>query len=64
VADAVAAVRSPVIEVHLTNISAREEFRHKSLVSRSCAGTITGLGLDGYRLATEALKKICEVKDK
>lgn len=64
VADAVAAVKSPVIEVHLTNISAREEFRHKSLVSRSCAGTITGLGLDGYRLATEALKKICEVKDK
>mgnify|MGYP000853456910 FL=1 len=64
VADAVAAVSSPVIEVHLTNISAREEFRHKSLVSRSCAGTITGLGLDGYRLATEALKKICDTSDK
>lgn len=64
VADAVAAVSSPVIEVHLTNIAAREEFRHKSLVSRNCAGTITGLGLDGYRLATEALIKICREKNK
>ncbi len=54
-ADAVSAVKAPVIEVHITNISAREEFRHTSLVGRYCAGSITGLGLDGYRLAVEAI---------
>jgi len=54
-ADAVASVKTPVIEVHITNISAREEFRHTSLVGRYCAGSITGLGLDGYRLAVEAI---------
>lgn len=54
-ADAVSAVKAPVIEVHITNISAREEFRHMSLVGRYCAGSITGLGLDGYRLAVEAV---------
>lgn len=58
IADGVASVKTPVIEVHITNISAREEFRHKSLVGRFCAGTITGLGLDGYRLAVEALMNI------
>ncbi len=58
IADAVAAVRSPVIEVHITNVAAREEFRHNSLVGRYCAGSIVGLGLDGYRLAIEALKEI------
>lgn len=55
VADAVASVKVPVIEVHITNIAAREEFRHNSLVGRYCAGSIIGLGLDGYRLAVEAL---------
>ncbi len=55
IADAVASVKTPVIEVHITNISAREEFRHSSLVGRYCAGSIIGFGLDGYRLATEAL---------
>jgi len=54
----VAAVKSPVIEVHITNIAAREEFRHNSLVGRYCAGSIVGLGLDGYRLAIEALKEM------
>jgi 3-dehydroquinate dehydratase-2 len=58
IADAVASIKAPVIEVHITNISAREEFRHSSLVSRYCAGTITGLGLDGYRLAIDALIEI------
>jgi len=58
IADAVAAVKSPVIEVHITNIAAREEFRHNSLVGRYCAGSIVGLGLDGYRLAIEALKEM------
>lgn len=55
IADAVASVKSPVIEVHITNIAAREEFRHISLVGRYCAGSILGLGLDGYRLAVEAI---------
>ncbi|HUV00097.1 MAG TPA: type II 3-dehydroquinate dehydratase [Bacteroidales bacterium] len=55
IADSIAAITTPVVEVHITNIQAREEFRHKSLVGRYCAGTITGFGLDGYRLAMEAI---------
>jgi len=58
VADAVAAVHVPVIEVHITNVAAREEFRHNSLVGRYCRGSILGLGLDGYRLALEAILEI------
>jgi 3-dehydroquinate dehydratase-2 len=54
IADAVAAVNAPVIEVHITNISAREGFRHNSIVGRYCAGSIIGLGLFGYKLAIEA----------
>jgi 3-dehydroquinate dehydratase-2 len=56
--DAIAAVKSPVIEVHITNISTREDFRHTSLIARSCTGSIAGFGLDSYRLAVEALKEI------
>lgn len=55
IADAVAAVNAPVIEVHITNISARENFRHKSIIGRFCKGSIIGLGLFGYKLAIEAL---------
>ena len=55
IADAVSAVNAPVIEVHITNISAREGFRHNSIVGRYCTGSIIGLGLFGYRLAVEAL---------
>jgi 3-dehydroquinate dehydratase-2 len=54
IADAVAAIRTPVIEVHLSNIHAREEFRHTSLTARNCIGVITGFGLMSYRLAVEA----------
>ncbi|NMD01741.1 MAG: type II 3-dehydroquinate dehydratase, partial [Bacteroidales bacterium] len=54
IADAVAAIKAPVIEVHITNILAREEFRRTSLLARSCKGTISGFGLDSYRLAVEA----------
>ena len=53
--DAITAVKVPVIEVHITNIHAREEFRHTSLISGSCRGSIAGFGLDSYRLAVEAL---------
>lgn len=52
--DAIAALDIPVIEVHITNIAARESWRNKSLISSVCWGTITGLGAVGYRLALEA----------
>jgi 3-dehydroquinate dehydratase-2 len=55
IADAVAAVKAPVVEVHITNIAAREGFRHSSIVGRYCTGSIMGLGLLGYKLAVEAL---------
>lgn len=55
IGDAIASVKVPVVEVHITNIAAREEFRHTSLVGRFCIGTIAGFGLDSYRLALEAL---------
>ena len=58
ITDAISAVTAPVIEVHITNILAREEFRHASLIGRSCKGSISGFGLDSYRLAAEALIEI------
>jgi 3-dehydroquinate dehydratase-2 len=51
----VAAISSPVIEVHITNVHAREEFRHVSLLSEVCRGVICGLGLAGYDAAVRAL---------
>jgi 3-dehydroquinate dehydratase-2 len=53
--DAIAGIKTPVIEVHISNTAAREEFRHISHVSAKCAGTIIGLGLTGYALATQWL---------
>lgn len=53
--DAIRAVPAPVIEVHISNVHTREEFRHKSMISCACAGVICGFGLDSYRLAVEAL---------
>ncbi|MCB0792807.1 MAG: type II 3-dehydroquinate dehydratase [Flavobacteriales bacterium] len=53
--DAVASVRVPVVEVHLTNLLAREEFRHRSLIAPVCAGCIMGFGHDGYRMAVDHL---------
>ena len=64
ITDAIAAVPSPVVEVHLTNLLAREEFRHTSLIGRNCAGSISGFGLDSYRLALEALIEIIHAKKK
>jgi 3-dehydroquinate dehydratase II len=51
--DAVAAIKSPVVEVHISNTAAREAFRHISHVSAKCTGTIIGLGLKGYELALQ-----------
>jgi 3-dehydroquinate dehydratase II len=60
ISDAIASVKTPVIEVHITNIMAREEFRHTSLIARSCVGSVAGFGLDSYRLAVEAIKLKCK----
>ena len=53
--DAIRAVTAPVVEVHISNVHKREEFRHKSMISCACLGVICGFGLDSYRLAVEAL---------
>ncbi|MCM1021012.1 MAG: type II 3-dehydroquinate dehydratase [Muribaculum sp.] len=54
-ADCIAAIKTPVVEVHISNVHAREEFRHHSMLSRVCRGVILGFGTDVYRLAIEAL---------
>ncbi len=54
--DAVSAIKAPVIEVHISNIYAREAYRHHSYLTGKCTGVISGLGLKGYELATEYLK--------
>jgi len=51
IADAIAAITTPVLEVHISNLYAREEYRHLSLTGKNCVGVITGLGLEGYELA-------------
>ena len=53
--DAIRAVTSPVVEVHISNVHAREEFRHRSRISCACLGVIAGFGMNSYRLAVEAL---------
>lgn len=53
IADAIAGIKTPVIEVHISNVYAREEYRHVSLMAKNCIGVITGLGLNSYRLAVE-----------
>ncbi len=55
IADAVLAINTPVVEVHITNIFAREEFRHTSLIAPACKGSIAGFGLLGYKLGIESL---------
>lgn len=56
ISDAIAAIKKPVVEVHISNIFAREEFRHASLIAANCIGCISGFGLDSYRLAIESLR--------
>jgi len=54
IADAIAAIKTPVIEVHISNIYSREEYRHNSLIAGKCKGSISGFGLNSYKLALES----------
>ena len=56
--DALLILKIPIIELHISNIYAREDFRHKSLISRSAKGIICGFGIDGYIMALDAIKKM------
>jgi len=56
--DALLAVKKPTIELHITNIYKREDFRHKSLISKAADGIICGLGIEGYIMSLEGIKKI------
>jgi len=58
IADAIAAIKAPVLEVHISNIYAREDYRHVSLTGKNCVGVITGLGFDGYEVALYYLTKL------
>ena len=51
IADAIAAINTPVVEVHISNVHAREEYRHKSMIAKNCCGVIAGFGLNSYKLA-------------
>jgi len=57
IADAIAAIKTPVIEVHISNIFAREDFRHVSYMGANCVGSISGMGLKGYELALDYFLK-------
>ncbi|MBO5960720.1 MAG: type II 3-dehydroquinate dehydratase [Paludibacteraceae bacterium] len=57
IADAIRAIKAPVIEIHISNIHARETYRQQSLMAAACKGSISGFGLDSYRLGIEALLK-------
>ena len=51
ISDAIAAIKTPVVEVHISNVYARDQYRHTTLIGKNCKGIITGFGLDSYRLA-------------
>ena len=55
IADAIAAIKTPVIEVHISNVYKREDFRHHSMLAANCKGVIAGFGMNSYRLAIESL---------
>jgi 3-dehydroquinate dehydratase-2 len=54
--DAIGGIKTPVVEVHISNVYAREEFRHKSLITSKCAGMLTGFGMEGYAMAIQFLQ--------
>jgi 3-dehydroquinate dehydratase II len=56
--DAIGAVKTPTVEVHISNVYAREEFRHKSLITSKCIGMMTGFGMEGYALALQYFMKL------
>ncbi len=56
IADAIRAIKTPVIEVHISNVHSREEFRHHSFLSAACKACVVGFGLDSYRLALESFR--------
>lgn len=60
ISDAVAGIKAPVIEVHISNIFAREEYRHTSFLSKNCKGIISGMGLHGYELALIYLTRMLQ----
>ena len=55
IGDAIAGINTPVVEVHISNVYKREDFRHHSMLAKNCKGVIAGFGLDSYRLAVESL---------
>jgi len=55
--DALGAIKTPAIEVHISNVYGREEFRHKSLITSKCIGMLTGFGMEGYAMALEYFRK-------
>ncbi len=55
--DCIRSLKAPVVEVHISNVHQREEFRHRSMISAACRGVICGFGLDSYRLAVEAIRE-------
>ncbi|MBP1538941.1 MAG: type II 3-dehydroquinate dehydratase [Prevotella sp.] len=55
--DCIRSITSPVVEVHISNVHKREEFRRLSMISPACIGVISGFGMDSYRLAIEAIKE-------
>jgi 3-dehydroquinate dehydratase-2 len=59
-ADAISAVNTPVVEVHISNVHKREEIRHVTMIGKVCLGTISGFGLDSYRLGIEGLLSYCD----
>ena len=62
IGDAIKAVSTPIIEVHISNVYAREEFRHHSHISSSCKGMISGFGMHSYKLAIDALQGIVQIE--
>jgi 3-dehydroquinate dehydratase II len=62
IADAIRAISTPVVEVHITNLFAREDYRHVSLTGAACKGCITGFGLEGYRIAIQSFLASAEMR--